>query len=609
MQPSARRPSSAFRARRGERGVSIVLAMLVLFVILVVVVQVNYDAHVEMDQAWTTVDTTRMHMMADAATQQAESSLLMDIENAQQAASGDAAGGSSAGMLDPGGGSKGNDANGAGSDKGDGSTGAAGTGSDVSDVIARTDSKLDDWQDSVSLQPPIGNDYTLWVEVEDEDSKINLLGLWSTDTNQREPLREIIRNLLDHAFEGTSLDLSFTDATEILDKLDDWVKGNRGSFDPIPKPLLKKSNAEDQAAAGSMNATATSASTDTPAVLDDGEHDFPLTLHEMLMVEGLKPEQMSGFVEDDVFHPGLEQYLTVWSNLEVKPAPPATDDPFSGSPFTQGSLFDKPPPDAAGGTGSSKGSGGSGGSSGAGGTGDTGGAGSDAGNGDTTASDTLPTNNGLVNINTCSMAVLRAIAPDDIPTSFLERIVEYRDNILRLRQAGKIGGPKSLFDDPTGSSSSKSSSSSSKSSPSSSSSSSSDDQSGAGAGSDAEQDDDDPTKYVFEKPEDVIPKVEQEYGITLKVDPEVESTFVGRLAVTSEVFTIKVLVRDAKTGRRTSWRSVVWRQQAGEKTVMIPLVELEPYYDARRLKDFPQDMAEQSGDRFQRWTDQGYKAP
>jgi uncharacterized membrane protein YgcG len=604
MLVSARRPSAAFRARRGERGVSIVLAMLVLFVILVVVVQVNYDAHVEMDQAWTTVDTTKMRMMADAALQQAESSLLMDIENAQQSSSGDSAGGSSAGMLDPGGGSNGS--SGAGGDQGDGSTDGSGTGSDVSDVIARTDSKLDDWQDSVSLQPPIGNDYTLWVEVEDEDSKINLLGLWSTDTNQREPLREIIRNLMDHAFEGTSLDLSFTDATEILDKLDDWVKGNRGSFDPIPRPPLKKSNAEDQAAAGSLDAAST-------ATLDDGEHDYPLTLHELLMVEGLKPEQMSGFVEDDVFHPGLESYLTVWSNLEVKPAPPSTDDPFSGSPFTQGSLFDKPPPDSGGTSGSSKGSasGGSSGSGGTGGTGGEGGAGSDAGTGDSTASDILPTNNGLVNINTCSLAVLRAIAPDDIPTSFLERIVEYRDNILRLRQAGKIGGPKSLFDDPTGSSSSKSSSSKNSSSSSSSSSSSdnSDGKSDAGAGSDAEQDDDDPTKYVFEKPEDVIPKIEQEYGIVLKVDPEVETTFVGRLAVTSQVFTVKVLVRDAKTGRRTSWRSVVWRQQAGEKTLMVPLVELEPYYEARRLKDFPQDMAEQSGDRFQRWTDQGYKAP
>ena len=32
-------------------------------------------------------------------------------------------------------------------------------------------------------------------------------------------------------------------------------------------------------------------------------------------------------------------------------------------------------------------------------------------------------------------------------------------------------------------------------------------------------------------------------------------------------------------------------------------------YDARRLKDFPKDFAEQSKDRFQRWTDQGYKRP
>jgi hypothetical protein len=392
-----------------------------------------------------------------------------------------------------------------------------------------------------------------------------------------------VRNLLDKAFEGTSLDLSFTDATEILDKLDDWVKGNRGSFDPVPKPTLKKTNAEETAAAGG---------TADPGALDDGATNYPLTLGELLMIEGLRPEHLYGFIEDDVFHPGLESYLTVWSQLEIKPEPPKTDDPFSGSPFTQGSLFDKPGP----GTGNS-GTSGTGGESGG-----TGGTGDESGGGETPEdTSVLPTNNGLVNINTVSLPVLRAIAPDDIPTTFLERIIEYRDNIGRLRTEGKLSGTKSLFDDAVGGSSS------SKSSSSSSSSDEGDEEKGDAANQ--EKDDDDPTKYVFEKPEDVIPKIEDEYGIVLKVEPDIETTFVGRLAVTSQVFTIKVLVRDTKTERRTSWSAVVWRQQAGEKTLLLPLVPLGPIYDPRRLKDFPKDFAEQSQDRFQRWTDQGYKRP
>lgn len=563
MLASVRRPSPAHRARRGERGVSIVLAMLVLFVILVVVFQVSYDANVEMDQAATTVETTRMRMMADAAVQQAQSSLLMDIENAKGQSDG---GGGDMGMI-PGGGGGNEEEQGGG--EGEGGEEDPGAGSEVSDVIARTDSRLDDWQDSVSLQPPLGNDYTLWVEVEDEDSKINLLGLWSSDVAQREPQKEIVRNLLDKAFEGTSLDLSFTDATEYLDHLDDWVKGNRGSFDPVPKPTLKKTNAEEEAAGGET--------TDT-SLLDESARNFPLTLGELLMIEGLRPEHLYGFIEDDTYHPGLESYLTVWSQLEIKPEPPKTDDPFSGSPFTQGSLFDKPGPASGGGSSS-------------------GGEDGEDTEGETPEEDTsvLPTNNGLVNINTATLPVLRAIAPDDIPTTFLERIIEFRENIGRLRTEGKLSGTKSLFDDSVSGTTSSSSSS--------------DEDEGEGDAANTEKDDDDPTKYVFEKPEDVIPKVEEEYGIELKVEPDIETTFVGRLAVTSQVFTIKVLVRDTKTERRTSWSAVVWRQQAGEKTLLLPLIPLGPYYDARRLKDFPKDFAEQSQDRFQRWTDQGYKAP
>src|SRR5262245_40931761 len=234
--PRARRPLPAASPdrRRGERGVSILLAMLVLFVLVVVIFQVKFDATVELDQARATVENARMAHVADAAFQQARSALLMDIEQASSDKggagsdpSGGGGGGSPFGLG--GGGSEdegsgdthGDDSGGSGGDSsedGSGDSSGKGTGADVSDVIARTDSKLDDWQDSVALQPPVGNDFTLWVEVVDEDSKINLLGLWTPDETERAKQHEIVRNLLDKAFEGTSLDLSWTDATEILDK-------------------------------------------------------------------------------------------------------------------------------------------------------------------------------------------------------------------------------------------------------------------------------------------------------------------------------------------------------------------------------------------------------
>ena len=114
---------------------------------------------------------------------------------------------------------------------------------------------------------------------------------------------------------------------------------------------------------------------------------------------------------------------------------------------------------------------------------------------------------------------------------------------------------------------------------------------------------------MFEKPEDVVPKVEEEFGIELKVDPDIESQYVTRLAVNSQVFTVKILVLDQQTERRSSWRGVIWRMEGGEAPLALTLVNLEPCYDPRRLRDFPSDIADQSKERFERWTDQGYVGP
>jgi len=570
--PASYRLPRACARRRGERGVSIVLAMLVLFVLIVVIAELRFDASVELDQARATAEGARMRMVAEAAFLQARTSLLMDAEAAQDQSSGgmgsgdESGGGGSAGKeggdplgLGGGGGGGGDEGGGDESEEGGGGgEGGEGTGSDVSDVIARTDSRLDDWQDSVAIQPPVGNDFTLWVEVEDEDSKINLLGLWTKDTAQREAWHEIVRNLLDRVFEGSSLDLSWTDATEILDGLDDWVKGQRGSFDPVPKPPLKKSNADEKAEEGGLET----------AVIDVEERNYPLTLGELLLIEGLRPEHLHGFVEDDHFYPGLERYLTLWSQLELKPEPPVADE-FADSPFTKGSLFDQPSPTSS--------------------SGDTGGD-EESGDEELQAS---PTNDGLVNVNTAPLPVLRALAPDDIPTTFLEHIDEFRGRIDELRKEGKLDGSASLFDDKPESSG--------------------DQAEGQDEGDDGGMfegdDDDDPTKYVFEMPDEVVSKVEQEFGIELGADPDVVTEFITRLAVNSQVFTIKVLVLDEATGRRASYRSVVWRMLGGEKPLAVTLLPLEPYYDARRLSDFPEDIAEKSKERFDRWTPEGYVEP
>jgi hypothetical protein len=505
--------------------------MLILFVLAVVVVEVRFSASVELDHSRAMLYQTRMRWLADAARLQAHSVLLTDVDQAPEGAAGEDTGAAAASGDSLFGSGDGGD------DSGDEDA------QSIADTTARTDSRLDEWMNYAALAPSLGQDFQILVEVTDEDGKVNLLGLWSPDEDQREPHREIVRRLFDKAFEGTSHDFSYADATDILDRLDDWVRGSRGTFDPIPQPKLKPSIAEEEAEGDEGFDT---------SIIDTSESNFPLTLGELALIEGISPEQLRGFVEDDEFHPGLVDYLTIFSNLEVKP-PPAAEDLFADSPFTQGSMFDKSLED----TGEEE--------------------------DEEQAADELaaqPTNDGLVNVNTAPWVVLRAVAPQEIPNSFIDKIVEFRLRIDELQNESGLSAGSLLgaFDDgPSG-----------------------DDQDGSGGGDSNFGEDDeeeDIVKFVFETPDEVIGKVEDEFEIELNLDPGITSDFITRLAVTSQVFTIKILTVDPATGRRASWRTTVWRMIGADRPRLVTLLPLEAYHDPRRMKDFPGDLDELSDQR------------
>ncbi|MGQ0553052.1 MAG: hypothetical protein ACT4PU_07515 [Planctomycetota bacterium] len=536
--------------------------MLILMVLVVVVTEVRYNASVEQDLARSATDRLRMDMLADAARQQAESVLLMDLEAAQDSAAGasgdaggDMGGGAGAGLF-------GSDSGaGAGAEGEPGAEEGSGSGSEasVANTIASTDSRLDEWNASAALAPTLGEDLRIFVEVEDEDGKLNLLGLWTKDEVEREAHREMLRKLFDRAFEGTTHDLSFADATSILDRMSDWARGNRGSFDPIPTPKLKRSSAEEEAAESGAE----------PSTLEQEERNYPLTLGELAMIEGLKPEHMSGFLEDEEYFPGLSRYLTVWSHLELKKAPKPEDNPFAGSPF--GTASGGEAPSGIGGTGTAS-------------TGATGAPAGGEGEGEGEDQDitATATNDGFVNANTAPLIVLRALAPDEIPTSFLEKIEEFRLRIDELRDEEGVDPGASLFDalQDTGD----------------------EDDDGSGF---SDEDDEDVTQFVFEQPQEVIDKIEQEYGISLNVDPGLTEAFVARLGVTSQVFTIKVLIYDLSEnpetgepvfGRRASYRTVVWRMLGSDRPRILTLEPLEPYHEVRRMEDFGQDFEQMALD-------------
>lgn len=510
-------PLRRHRCRR-QAGISIVLTMLVLFTLVIVVSQVFIASEVELDQAGSQVEGARMLSIADACRLQAESTLLLDIET-----TGEEEGGGDEGGL--------------GSLFGDtGSSNQGPLGGDAAEVTSTTDSMLDEWMNPSALQPPLGEDYTLLVEVVDEDRKLNLLGLWVEDEDARDEWREVMVRFFDKVYEGTRQDFSGLDAEDIIGELEQWVAGDRGRTGDWPLPPLEKTQAEKDAEEDELDTS----------IFEEDEGHLPLTLRELAFLESLTPVHLHGFVEDDEYYPGLEEYLTIWSHLELQDPDEEEDDPFAGSVF-DGSEDEQE--DAA----------------------------EESGETDPDDISAEPTNDGLVNANTAPLVVLRALAPDDISTAFLEEIVEFRNMIQETReklehemQQGSAFSGGIFDDDPT------------------------DD----GDDTESEDDEDDPARYVFEAPGEVFTKVEEELELSVFTDDEDKNAFTSRLGVTSQVFTIKIMLRHNESGRKANFRTVVWRMETGDQPQMVTLLPLEPYHDTRRDEDYPEGYEEVSEERF-----------
>lgn len=510
-----------------------VLAMLVILVLMVVLAQVFYASMVEVGHAVSFSEGRRFSFIAEASAAEAKAALVLDLERDE--AAGDTGG-----------------AGGLFGDSGDGGEGGASDEELAADVTTNSDSELDEWANVETLVPSVGDGLTILVDVVDEDSKINLLGLWAEDEDERERQREIVEKLLVGAFDGTSYAISSSDATSILDRLDDWVEGSRTNTTDrtsIPKPKLKPTIAEDSA----------SDSEDEETTLFDDEQHLFLTMAELQMIEGIAPAQLWGFIEEGQFYPGLIDYLTIWSHLELKPEDDEDDDPFSASPFENASQT---------GLGSADGGGE-----------DEDDDDEDSLGGTPEESAAQPTNNGLVNLNTASYPVLRALAPDEIPNSYLERIVEFREMIFEYEE--ELYGDGGLFtqDDDL----------------------EDDDFGETDDGDDTDEDeDDDITRFVFTDVNSVWEKIDEEFGIEPDFDGFLQGEFTRNFTTRSQVFTIKILIleplddtggdADEISYRRRSYRTVVWRMQQAEGTQAVDLVPLEPFWDPRRVEDFGVDM-------------------
>ncbi len=486
-----------------QAGTTMVLVMLAMLIMMTVAYHLTIAALVEFEHSQFRLVHGRLEHISRAATRQAESVLLLDLEEA--AAQGDSGNAGTPGAASA--------LSGAASPTAEGGDGGE---TDVTAVTATTDSMLDEWMNPEALSPAMGEGLQIFVEIVDEDSKINLLGIFSSQEDEAEETREIVKRLIDVAFEGTTHDIDFGEATDFLDSLDEWARGSRGSGTPVPTPELKPTDAQESDETYQLET----------ALFDDDENNYPLSLDELVLMGAVERHHLDGFVENGEHFPGLREYLTLYSHLELK-AEPEEESEFAASPFGQ------PPAEED----------------------------EDADEDEITAAST---HQGLINVNTAPLAVLRAVAGDEIPRSALELVVEFREKIHEFDDEG-FSGSDSMFsgggfgfgDGGDG---------------------------GATGGTDDEED---VTDFVFSDPSEVFTKIEREFSVQVNADSLAREAFEKWFWVESQVFTIKVLVREPTLGVHRNYRSMVWRMNASDRPRIVILRPLEPYTDSRRMEDYP----------------------
>jgi hypothetical protein len=295
--PSPCRTPDVAAPRRGEEGFVLLFVLFVIVVMMVVTAELSYSSRVDREIAQNTILDLQMEELARAAVRRGEVALLTDLDddgkNAEEGADG-AAGGGAVG----GGGTSGGTAGGAAGGTTGGATGggAAGDGSGGGGHVDSLDEMWASGQITLSLGGDAG--FQTRILISDEDSKLNLLLLLAEDEEYRKLWRDRFERALDYLRDGKPGDLGSSEATDYVDRFSKWMEGDRGN-DELSNPNL---------ASGQWK-SAGDRTTYAPFTL----RDFALTGQ---MSDALYYGFPYGEGEERVWIPGLEQELTVWSNLE-----------------------------------------------------------------------------------------------------------------------------------------------------------------------------------------------------------------------------------------------------------------------------------------------------
>ncbi|MBL8769058.1 MAG: general secretion pathway protein GspK, partial [Planctomycetes bacterium] len=429
-------------------------------------------------------------------------------------------------------------------------TGEGGGGEDSRSAPADSVGPEEDWANFDKLT--YAGEIEVSVRLIDEDRKFNVLQLATEDEDARKAAKERFIRLLDTFREDSKHDLSVSEATEIAEGMEAWLKGDRPDDFPKPKQPVKvdEEGKEIEEEEG------------TPKTY------FPLGLEEFIGIPVLTDFMLHGYLDDDGrrYVPGIEDVATVFSSqtYDDSAVPKSEEDEEFKNPFDASSKDD--PKNEGDGSGDANADGGDDGGDDAG-DGEGDGEGEDGGSGTGGEGDTAATNEGRINVNTAPLVVLRSLLPnDEMPWSVLEKIDEFR----RKAFEEQTGSAQDLFD--------KNKKKGDK-----------DDEAG-GTGDD--EDEEEEEDFVFHSAEEVIDKVEKHFETNFDLTDETKTKFTTLLATKSHVFSVVIGLRDTKDVQNQSslfrktegqvynrlYRAVLWRRQdADGKFKAITLSPLTRY--------------------------------
>ena len=383
----------ADRAGAERRGAALLLSLLILLVLVAIVIQINVSTSTDARVARNDVGLTTIDQAVESALLQVYDQLETDGA-ADAASSGGAAGAPGA-------------AGGAGAPGAPGAAGAApgaAPGAPGGEQQQPTDSRRDEW---ARPQKTDINEIKLRIFVQDEDSKINVLTMLNPDEKEAQAAYERVARCLDLCREGTSLDIDNRTADEMAKTMLEYM--TRRNLAKQPRPTLLSDDPQNE------------------------DRGMPLSLREFAVLPPFDESHFRDLLDEEgrIVH-SIGAYLTVWSSLTTladvpSAAPPGSNVPVGGAGQGQGGQNGQSGQGQNGqngqngqGQGGQNGSG-QGGASG--GQGAAGGAASGAG-----TEGPSQTSGFGVNVNTAPPAVLKALFDDRVVhPRFWDNVIEHRN--------------------------------------------------------------------------------------------------------------------------------------------------------------------------------------